>query len=457
MRNLTPPSFARESGSAGAEPGAVWRVGGATWSGGVAPYTSENRIFRNGAMIRDWQAGGTYTIVEADRGATLTASVRRRDGSTPTPQEVVVAATGSAVVPSGSVVGTVVSTDAGLAQALQNSAVGDVILLAPGTYNPLSQAYEKGTLTSGSVTVKSQVRTNPARFPNGFGSRSHRGLIFDNFLVGPELAPSRGNRTVIGISGRLTRCVIRNCLLDNCFIGFGFTTGGVNNVIEANEITRWQNDGLRLYEGHRGMLIRNNYFHGAIVNNDSDHSDIMQAAQNTRDGYHEDVVIEYNLCYGVIESFKRTQGFLFRPQWIAGPGDNPTVGVTPSIPAHPEDYPDYAWKRWRIRHNYIENQHAHGIFVCGHVDIQVHGNLLRNLMNTTDRSRHIGITLQGPNSGRIWNNVQRRDAIDVRAGTPWPGNISDFSEFSVTFLSSHTDPTVPAGWSMPNAGRFVLD
>jgi hypothetical protein len=457
LQNTTPPTFSRLSGPAGAEVGAVWRVGGAAWSGGVAPFTSENRIFRNGVVTRDWTGGnGEYTILEADRGATLTASVRRRDSTTPTPQEVIIAATGSAVVPSSAVVGTVVSTSSALATALQNSVAGDVILLAPGTYSPLSTGYQKGTATTGTVTVKSQVQGNPARFPTGLGTAGHRGIIFDNLILGPETPPA-GDRTVVGVGGVHNRVTFRNLLVRDCFNGIALTGGGTNVVIEACEVVRWQNDGLRLWNGFRGALVRNNLFEDPRPNTGPDHADVFQMAQNDAGGFHEDVTIEDNIFKGT-NLIRRTQGLLHRSGWLYGTGLNPIPGVTPTIIPHPADYASGgSWKRFRIRRNYIEVNHTHGIYLSGHTNVECNGNLLRTITNVgSDDGLKPGITLEGSNAGRVWNNVQAKSFIFVTPAGQFPGRTSDFSEFGVTFLASFADATVPVGWVMPTAGRGAL-
>jgi hypothetical protein len=235
-----------------------------------------------------------------------------------------------------------------------------------------------------------------------------------------------------------------------------FTGGGRNLTIEACEIIRSQNDGLRLFNGHRGVLVRNTLIHQHVTINNADHCDVAQSAHNDRDGNNDDVVIEYNRFLGVT-SPKRTQGLLFRSGWLYGTGANPIPGVTPDIVPHPEDYPVYAWKRWRIRHNYIEVDHTHGLFLCGHVDLECHGNLIRNITNVSSNSDKPGITLHGSNSGRCWNNVQAKPTVWRTTDTDFPGQTGDFSQWQITHLSSFADATVPVGWTMPTAGRYALD
>jgi hypothetical protein len=75
------------------------------------------------------------------------------------------------------------------------------------------------------------------------------------------------------------------------------------------------------------------------------------------------------------------------------------------------------------------------------------------MTNTTDRSRQSSFSVQDFNSGRVYNNVQRRDQINLQTNTPYPGQLSDFSQWQVTM---GTNTAWPTGWVMPQAGRFVL-
>jgi hypothetical protein len=131
------------------------------------------------------------------------------------------------------------------------------------------------------------------------------------------------------------------------------------------------------------------------------------------------------------------------------------------VGASPNDYPALAWTNFIIRGNLIELDHANGIFLSGHKDLQCYGNLLKAKTSgqfTGNNGSTAGISLHFRNDQncRAYNNVQARASIFTSADPTYLGRVSDFVQWGVTHLSSFVDTTVPMGWVNPKVGRYVL-
>lgn len=369
----------------------------------------------------------------------------------------VVAATGSAVVPSGAVVGTVVSTQAALNTAIANSAAGDVIRVAPGVYSEVALG---NRVNAGSqVTIIAAEPGNPPRFTNGVTGNGCAGWRIDNLILGPAADPTAGNR--VGASCNLTRPVritVRNCLLENCEHGFAWTEGSTDCIIEANEVRKAQNDCIRLYNRHRNLIVRNNYTHGKVPHpTRADHRDSLQIATLDANSQCSDITIERNHFVGLNNSMH--QGILIRNAWILGTGPNPPAGEPPQGGSWPADGHDNIV----IRGNYVQVRHVHGITVSCTRNALYENNLIRRLgpdvgfRPDSDNSSRPGISIFGPSTGIIRNNIVSRSGpmiqTETSTGIDMTGSTSMFTTWNVTA----SDTAVPSGWVQPTAGRYALD
>lgn len=457
-----------EGTATGPNPGALWRVTAAVWDGGTAPFTTEYRVLRNGSVIRDWAATSVrYAIVEADRGATLTAQHRRTDSASPTPASVTYTPAGSAVVPSGVVVGTLVSTLADLNTAIANSVAGQTIRVAPGSYG--SPSISGVVKAGGQVRIVAAETANPPRFANpstadvfDINLSGAAGFILDNLLIGPAVDPAAGARTLN--SGNINysnarRITIRNCRMQNRNNGLSSGGGSEDVTVEACEITKYEMDAIRLYNGNVRFTYRNNRSFGCVPHpTRNDHRDCFQIATTQNNAWVEDVLIENNHMTGIGTAMH--QGILIRNGWILGAGANPPNGAPPTAPTWV--WPAQGHQRITIRGNLIEIRNTSGLGVSCTKDVLYERNTLRRLAGSyladSNNSSQPRVCVYGPSTGRVRNNVQAHSSIFYQtefhepSGTPATGTAGMFTELSFTQSAS----AFPTGWVDPVVGPGSL-
>jgi hypothetical protein len=198
--------------------------------------------------------------------------------------------------------GTLVSTAAGLTQALAAAGPGSVIRLAPGTYTGTFVARGAGTstrpivlcgprsavLTAGTTATGYSLHLDAARYwqVSGFTVRSgQKGVMadatrdsrIDGLLVegtGDEAVHLRTNSTDNVVSNN----VIRNVGSRTPAVGEGIYVGTAQsnwctytacapdrsdrNVIEGNDISATRAESVDIKEGTTGGILRNNRFTG---------------------------------------------------------------------------------------------------------------------------------------------------------------------------------------------------
>jgi hypothetical protein len=466
--------FQNVAGGSSAAPGQVWRVIGNVWAGGVTPFTTEWRVMSGATVVRTWAAMSVgYTIVEADRGDTLTAQVRRVDSRSPTPETYTFNPTGSAAVPTGTVVGTLVSTLADLNTAIQNSVAGDTIRLAPGTYGAPTIA---GVVKAGGqVKIVASETANPPRIAATTNTGSTRdlnlagsaGWIFDNLILGPAADPAVGDRALnsanVGYSNA-RRITLRNMLMLNRNSGMSSDGGCEDIIVEASEITKMEMDGIRLYNRARRVTFRNLRIHGHVPHpTRNDHRDGIQMATLENNANIEDLTIEN--CHITGLGNVRVQGIILRNGWILGPGPNPPNGAPPYSPTFV--WPAQAHQRVTVRNNLIEVRCSEGLGVSCVLDALYERNTLRTLAGTyfsdSDPERNPRINAPGPSTGRVRNNVQPHATIFYRTEThplgftlPGRANLSGYAGMWTEVNVTNSTSAFPTDWVTPVVGRGAL-